>query len=889
MVKETFRIRGMHCASCVVRVERSLKKVRGVKEANVNLASESARVDFDEGKAGVEDFKKAVAQAGYEVVEESNELRLKVIGMNNPHCAGMVNSVVGALKGVGKIDVDFASEKAKVNYDPRLVSIKEIMGAIRGAGYEPIEEGEKTLEDREKEARRKEIQGLSKKFFVGAVLSFLVLAGSLNLSFVPDFLKDNAVLFLLTIPVQFWVGWQFYKSFWAALKAKTADMNTLIAVGTSAAFVYSAIATFFPQVFTASGLQPNAYFDTAAVIITLIILGRLLEAKAKGETSEAIRKLMGLQAKAARVIRGGKEVDIPVDEVEKGEIVVVRPGEKIPVDGVVVEGYSAVDESMITGESIPVEKKKGDEVIGSTINKTGSFKFKAMKVGKETALAQIIKLVEEAQGSKAPVQRLADYISSIFVPVVIVISVLTFVAWFLFGPAPSFTFAFLNFVAVLIIACPCALGLATPTAIMVGTGKGAENGVLIRSGESLETAHRINAIVFDKTGTLTRGEPSVTDTIAAKGVKGKDVLFFAASAERGSEHPLGEAIVREANEAKLKLADAKKFQAVPGKGIQAVINGKNVLLGNEKLMKDKKVDVRDFVRVRERLAGEGKTAMFVAVNRRVIGIVAVADTLKPNSRKAVEELHKLGVEVVMITGDNERTAKAIAAQVGIDRVLAEVLPEDKEKEIKKLQSEGKIVAMVGDGINDAPALAAANVGIAIGTGTDVAMEASDITLITGDLLGVVNAINLSRKTMSTIKQNLFWAFFYNVLGIPVAAGTLYFLAFPLPIIRAAFVPLLGEYLLLNPMIASAAMAFSSISVVGNSLRLKRFKALHAGAKHETGEHEGEPAVKTVQDPVCGMTVDKEKARFTSVKNGETHFFCSKECKEKFERKQLILA
>jgi P-type Cu+ transporter len=553
--------------------------------------------------------------------------------------------------------------------------------------------------------------------------------------------------------------------------------------------------------------MPELYFETSSLIIGLILLGKFLEARAKGQAGDAIKKLMGMQAKTARVIRDGVEQDVPIESVRIGDVVLVRPGEKVPVDGLVLEGRSALDESMITGESIPVEKGPGDEVIGATINKTGSFRFRATKVGRDTMLAQIVRLVEEAQGSKAPIQRMVDLISSYFVPAVIVVAIVTFAIWVLFGPAPALTYALLNFVAVLIIACPCALGLATPTAIMVGTGKGAENGVLIRSGEALETAHKIRAIILDKTGTLTQGRPVLTDILPADGVPESELLALAASAERGSEHPLGEAIVTAARERGLALADPSDFQAIPGHGIEASVDGRRVLLGNAKLMADRAYPMDGLVDRATELSDEGKTPMYVALDGRLAGIVAVADTVKPGSRQAVEELHRLGIEVAMLTGDNRRTAAAIARELGIDRVMAEVLPEGKADEVKKLQAEGKVVAMVGDGINDAPALAQANVGIAIGTGTDVAMEASDITLISGDIRGVVTAIRLSKATMNTIKQNLFWAFFYNTSLIPVAAGVLY--------------PFFG--VLLNPILAAAAMALSSVSVVTNSLRLRRFK------------------------------------------------------------------
>ena len=812
--KETIAVSGMTCASCVSKVEKALSSVAGVSSASVNFATEKATVEYDPTLAVRSDLDEAIKDAGYTPITETGKAEFKVVGMHSTHCEGVIKNALKDVQGVADLDVSFAKAKAVVEYDSDKIDENKIKGLIEDAGYQVITVGgitEDELVDREKLARQKEVKTLKTKFTVSAVLGALVLIGSMQHLFpvISEVPRQTMfyILFTLTMPVWLWAGGQFHRGMIAGLKHKTADMNTLISIGTSSAFIYSFIATFFPQFFTGGGLEVDVYYDTAAIIIALILLGRLLEAKAKGETSEAIKKLMGLRAKTAKVIRNGKEEDIPVEEVIAGDIIVVRPGEKIPVDGIITEGHSTIDESMLTGESMPVEKKVGDEVIGATINKTGSFKFKATKVGKETALAQIIKLVEDAQGSKAPIQRLADKISGIFVPVVILISILTFTVWYLFGPAPAFTFALVNFVAVLIIACPCALGLATPTAIMVGTGKGAENGVLIKGGESLETAHKVNAIIFDKTGTLTKGEPEVTDVVTAEGFSEKEILSLAGSAEKGSEHPLGEAIVAKAKTDEIKLSDPKDFNAIPGHGIEARVDGKKVLIGNLKLMEKYRIDEGGLEKEIQRFSSEGKTPMYVAVEGKAAGVIAVADTLKEHSKDAVDKLHDLGLEVIMITGDNERTASAIAKEVGIDRVLSEVLPKDKAAEVKKLQDEGKTVAMVGDGINDAPALAQADVGIAIGTGTDVAMEASDITLIKGDLGGVVTAIALSKRTMTIIKQNLFWAFFYNSAGIPVAAGVLY--------------PFFG--ILLNPMFASAAMAFSSVSVVSNSLRLKKFK------------------------------------------------------------------
>ncbi|MGB2763001.1 MAG: heavy metal translocating P-type ATPase [Candidatus Aminicenantaceae bacterium] len=769
------------------------------------FCSKNCKEKFDENP---EDFISSVRKSGYEVGTASLELPIQ--GMDCASCVQKIEKALLQTRGVTRAVVNLATKKAKVEYIPSDTSLAEIKRVIEQTGYKVLEvPPEEELEDIERIVREKEYKKLKRKFFAGLILGLIIFIGSSPRLFpwIPSFLNSFFVLWVLGTPVQFWIGWQFYKGAWGAFRHRNADMNTLIAVGTSAAYLYSVAATLFPSLFESGGLKPEVYFDTSAIIIVLILLGRLLEARAKGQTSEAIKKLIGLRPKTARVKRDGKEIDIPVEEVLIGDVVIIRPGEKIPVDGIITDGKSSVDESMITGESMPVKKEKGDEVIGATINKTGSFQFRATKVGKDTALAQIIKLVQDAQGSKAPIQRLADVIAGYFVPIVISIAIATFVVWFNFGPSPALTFALLNFVAVMIIACPCALGLATPTAVMVGTGKGAENGVLIKGGESLETAHKLDTVVFDKTGTLTKGEPEVTDIIPFNSYSEEEVLKFAASAEKVSEHPLGEAVIKKATETKIGLQDPKNFRAIEGHGIEAEVENVNVLLGNAKLLRDRNIEIKDLIEKAEYFAKDGKTPIYIALNGHAAGVIAVADTLKETSIQSVEKLKKLGLEVIMLTGDNRKTAQAMARKVGIDRVLAEVLPEDKVHEIKKLQSEGKKVAMVGDGINDAPALAQADVGIAIGSGTDVAMEASDITLIKGDLQGVVSAIELSKRTIRVIKQNLFWAFFYNTAGIPIAAGILY--------------PFFG--VLLNPIFASAAMAFSSVSVVSNSLRLRRIK------------------------------------------------------------------
>ncbi|MBM4340155.1 MAG: copper-translocating P-type ATPase [Deltaproteobacteria bacterium] len=811
-------ITGMSCASCAARIEKGLGSVEGVSQATVNLAAEKATVVFHSDQTDLSRLIKKVEDLGYGARIE--KVVLPIQGMTCASCVRRVEKALSSAKGVVQAVVNLATEKATVQYLPQEVSIRDLKKVVQEAGYQILEikAGGSTLREddlveKEKLIREAELLKLRRKFIIGAILLIPILilmyGGSLLEKGVGLSMGTNFfVQFLLATPVQFWAGWQFYVGFWKATKHKTSDMNTLIAIGTSAAYLYSLIVTFAPHWIMVKGLEMMVYYDTSAAIIVLILLGRFFEARAKGKTSEAIKKLIGLQPKTARVIRNGGESDIPVSEVAVGDLVMVRPGEKVPVDGIVKEGYSSVDESMVTGESLPIEKKAGDRVIGSTINKTGTFIFEATRVGKDTVLAQIVRLVQEAQGSKPPIARMADVIASYFVPIVIVIAIVTFIIWFLFGPPPALTYAFLNFIAVLIIACPCALGLATPTSIMVGTGRGAENGILIRGAEALETAHQLNTIVLDKTGTLTKGEPSVTDVIESEGFTKQEILMLAASAEKGSEHPLGEAIVNKAKEDNLNLIAPKNFQAIAGHGIEAMIDSREVLLGNLRLMEEKKVRLNGLVGKAEDMSGKGKTPMFLAVNGKAAGLIGVADTLKENSKQAVETLQRMGLEVVMLTGDNERTAKAIASQIGIGRVVAEVLPEKKAEEIKKLQSEGKRVGMVGDGINDAPALAQADVGIAIGTGTDVAMESSDITLIGGDLRGVVTAIALSKATIRNIKQNLFWAFAYNTILIPMAAGALF--------------PFFG--ILLKPIFAAGAMAFSSVTVVSNALRLRRFKA-----------------------------------------------------------------
>ncbi|HLD42824.1 MAG TPA: heavy metal translocating P-type ATPase [Candidatus Nanoarchaeia archaeon] len=808
----TIKITGMTCASCVSAIEKSLKETQGVKAAAVNFAADTARVEFDPKKVSRERLEKAVQDAGYGVVPESKgggrTIQLKVIGMDNPHCVSTVSGALANLKGIVSKEL-LVSEKATIVYNPALVSVQKIKKTIQGIGYEPIDEAAPV--DAEKIAREREIRNLRLRTTVSIILSIpLLYLAMLSPSFglpVPEpILKNMVVIQLLLATPVVMAGSLFYsRGIIAAAKTKTATMDTLVAIGTGTAYIYSLIISILVWIGKPGYSADDLYFEVAGLLIAFILLGKYLEAVAKGKTSEAIKKLMGLQAKTALVRKGNKEIEVPIEEVQAGDLVIVKPGQKIPVDGIVTGGDSSVDESMITGESIPVEKKKGEKVIGATLNKTGSFIFRATKVGAETALAQIIKLVEDAQGSKAPIQKLADKVSSYFVPAVLVIAVSSFAVWYSLGM--GFPFALTTFVAVLIIACPCALGLATPTAIMVGTGKGAENGILIKSAEALQRAQKTHIVVFDKTGTLTKGKPEVTDILPGKGFSEKDLLMYAGVAEKRSEHPLGEAILQKATEMKIPLSDPQRFSAIAGHGLEARHKGKTILLGNRALMAGRNVSIEGVEASLQRLEEEGKTAMILAVNKKVAGVIAVADTLKEHSQEAVKMLHSQGIEVYMITGDNKRTAKAITAKVGIEHVLAEVLPQDKAREIRKLQQQGKKVAMVGDGINDAPALAQADIGIAVGSGTDVAIESADVVLIRGDLRDVVRAMDLSRYTMRKIKENLFWAFFYNSLGIPLAAGVLY--------------PFTGW--LLSPIIAGAAMALSSVSVVSNSLLMKRHR------------------------------------------------------------------
>ena len=800
MKSSSFKIDGMTCSACANRVERVVKKMNGVEEASVNFATETLLVKFDDAKIDAPKIEEAIVKAGYSVRKDMRDYTFKVEGMSCSACANRVERITKKIDGVESANVNFATEKVRYS---------DIKLAVDKAGFKLIKE-----EDQIKEVSKKKDESkiLLNRFIFSLIFTVPLLIISMGhmvgmpLPSIIDPMKNPLnfalIQLVLTIPVMV-AGYKFYKIGYKNLFKLSPNMDSLIAIGTSAAVAYGLFA-IYKILNGETHYAMHLYFESAVVILTLITLGKYLEAVSKGKTSEAIKKLMGLAPKTATIIKNGKEVSIPIEEVIVGDIILVKPGEKLPVDGEIIEGSTSIDESMLTGESIPVEKNIGSTVIGASINKSGFIKYKATKVGKDTALAQIVKLVEEAQGTKAPIAKMADIIAAYFVPTVMALAIIAAVGWLIAGE--SNVFALTIFISVLVIACPCALGLATPTAIMVGTGKGAENGVLIKGGEALETTYKIDTIVFDKTGTITEGKPKVTDIIC-NGIKEEEVLVLAASAEKGSEHPLGEAIVREAEDRSLEFKSLEHFKAVPGHGIEVTIEGKDILLGNKKLMIENNINIESLHVESDRLATEGKTPMYIAINNKIAGIIAVADILKENSKAAIEELKKMNVNVAMITGDNKKTAEAIAKSVGIDIVLAEVLPEDKANEVKKLQKQNRKVAMVGDGINDAPALVQADVGIAIGSGTDVAIESADIVLMKSDLKDVVTAIRLSKATIKNIKENLFWAFGYNVLGIPVAMGVLHIFGGPL----------------LNPMIAAAAMSFSSVSVLLNALRLKKFK------------------------------------------------------------------
>ena len=822
--KESYKVVGMSCSACAKALEKTVENIDGVFSQSVNIATEKIQIEYDSDKVKFEHIEKIVKKAGFNLLKDTtyNNLVLKIGGMSCASCANAINKSINKLDGVENVDVNLATEKVTINYDSSKLKLSQIRNSIEKLGFKVLDKSEsKNNLDEDKLRKEREIKTLLVKFLIATIFSIPLLyiamqpmiPKSLVLIELPKLINPTTnplnyalIQLFLVIPIMI-VGYKFYVNGFKAFLNKSPNMDSLVAIGTLSSFLYSLYTTFKINNETMMLGHYQLYYESAGIIITLILFGKYLELKSKGKTSEAIKKLIGLQPKTALVLVDDSEIEIPIDEVEVGDIVIVKPGSKIPVDGIVVDGNTFVDESMLTGESIPIEKNIGDSVIGASINKNGSIKFKADKVGSNTVLSQIIKLVEDAQNKKAPIAKLADTVSGYFVPTVILISIISSLLWFIFGDK-DLEFIIKIFTAVLVIACPCALGLATPTAIMVATGKGAENGILIKSGEALELMHKVDTIVFDKTGTITEGKPQVTDIIPSKSINEDYLLKIAASAEKNSEHPLGEAIVRFGVEKDIKFINVDKFNAIPGYGIEATIDNKKVLIGNKKLMNDKNISFKNLYKIGDELSVQGKTPMYISMEDELLGIIAVADVIKENSKKTVEKLHAMGIKVAMLTGDNKNTANAISKEVGIDLVISEVLPQDKSNEINKLKEQGRFVAMVGDGINDAPALANSNVGIAIGNGTDIAIESADIVLMKSDLIDVLTAINLSKETIKNIKQNLFWAFSYNIVGIPIAAGVLYIFGGPL----------------LNPMFAAMAMSLSSVSVISNALRLKRFNS-----------------------------------------------------------------
>ena len=822
--KESYKVVGMSCSACAKALEKTVENIDGVFSQSVNIATEKIQIEYDSDKVKFEHIEKIVKKAGFNLLKDIiyNNVVLKIGGMSCASCANAINKSINKLDGVENIDVNLATEKVTINYDSSKLKLSQIRNSIEKLGFKVLDKSEsKNNLDEDKLRKEREIKTLLVKFLIATIFSIPLLyiamqpmiPKSLVLIELPKLINPTTnplnyalIQLFLVIPIMI-VGYKFYVNGFKAFLNKSPNMDSLVAIGTLSSFLYSLYTTFKINNETMMLGHYQLYYESAGIIITLILFGKYLELKSKGKTSEAIKKLIGLQPKTALVLVDDSEIEIPIDEVEVGDIVIVKPGSKIPVDGIVVDGNTFVDESMLTGESIPIEKNIGDSVIGASINKNGSIKFKADKVGSNTVLSQIIKLVEDAQNKKAPIAKLADTVSGYFVPTVILISIISSLLWFIFGDK-DLEFIIKIFTAVLVIACPCALGLATPTAIMVATGKGAENGILIKSGEALELMHKIDTVVFDKTGTITEGKPQVTDIIPSKNINKDYLLKIAASAEKNSEHPLGEAIVRFAIEKEIKFINVDKFNAIPGYGIEATIDNKKVLIGNKKLMNDKNISFKDLYKIGDELSKQGKTPMYISMEDELLGIIAVADVIKENSKKTIDKLHDMGIKVAMLTGDNKNTANAISKEVGIDLVISEVLPQDKSNEINKLKEQGRFVAMVGDGINDAPALANSNVGIAIGNGTDIAIESADIVLMKSDLIDVLTAINLSKETIKNIKQNLFWAFAYNIVGIPIAAGVLYIFGGPL----------------LNPMFAAMAMSLSSVSVISNALRLKRFNS-----------------------------------------------------------------